>query len=424
MAVARKLAPIRTDHHANNGSGDTCDGFLSVGCGVEPLSDSRPLCEDMWVIRRLFGGRWVVVVGLWVVVLSGPEMDAHMSWSPCLFRSVSSGGRVQVRLGHELVDGYLEFLAARCRPNTVLAAGFDLKVFFTLIAKDPVEVTTADVLAFITEQRSVGDPKVIRLVDGESGLSARTIQRRLSSLSSMFSYLLVRGDIDRNPVPQGLSTRRSRRRGGRGVPLIRTPRTLPQIVDPAEVDGLLAACRTLRDRGMFEAMVLGGLRRCEVLGLRLDDLDAARRQVFIVEGKGGHQRQIPITRRWFVTVGDYMRIERPKEAITDRLFVVLKGQRRGQPLSFEGLNQVFVSARQRAGLRRVTCHQLRHTCFTRLREAGMELEALQAMAGHRSIESTRLYVHLANGWLADEYDRACAVIDADMFLAAADGIGQ
>ena len=378
----------------------------------------------MWVIRRRFGGRWVVAVGRWVVVPSGPEMDAHMSWSPCLNRSVSPGGRVQVRLGHQLVDGYLEFLAARCRPNTVLAAGFDLKVFFTLIMKDPVEVTTADVLAFITEQRSVGDPKVIRLVDGESGLSSRTIQRRLSSLSSMFSYLLVRGDIDRNPVPQGLSTRRSRRRGGRGVPLIRTPRTLPRIVDPAEVDLLLAACRRLRDRGMFEAMVFGGLRRCEVLGLRLEDLDAAHRQVFIVEGKGGHQRRIPISKRWFSTVGDYLRIERPVEAATDRLFVVLKGQRRGRPLSFEGLNQIFVSARERAGLRRITCHQLRHTCFTRLREAGMELEALQAQAGHRSIETTRLYVHLANEWLADEYHQAAAIIDADMFLAAVDGVGE
>lgn len=185
----------------------------------------------------------------------------------------------------------------------------------------------------------------VRLADGESGLSGRTIQRRLSSLSSMFSYLLVRGDVARNPVPQGLSTRRSRRRGGRGVPLIRTSRTLPRIVDPTEVDALLAACRTLRDRGMFEAMVFGGLHRCEVLGLRLEDLDAARRQVFIVEGKGGHQRQIPISRRWFATVGDYLRIERPDEATTDRVFVVLKGQRRGQPLSFEGLNQVFVSAR-------------------------------------------------------------------------------
>jgi len=380
--------------------------------------------EDMWVIRPLFGGRWVVAVGRCVVVPSGPEMGAQMSWFPCLVRSVSSGGRVHVRLGHHLVDDYLEFLAARRRPNTVLAAGFDLKVFFALVPKDPVEVATADVLAFITAQKSAGDPKVVRLSDGESGLSSRTIKRRLSSLSSLFSYLLVRGDIDRNPVPQGLSTRRSRHRGDRGVPLIRTPRTLPRIVDPAEVDLLLAACRTLRDRGMFEAMVFGGLRRCEVLGLRLEDLDAAHRQVFIVEGKGGHQRQIPITRRWFSTVGDYLRIERPVEATTDRVFVVLKGKRRGQPLSFEGLNQIFVSVRQRAGLRGVTCHQLRHTCFTRLREAGMELEALQALAGHRSIETTRIYVHLANEWLAEEYHQAAAIIDADMFVAAGDGVGK
>ena len=69
--------------------------------------------------------------------------------------------------------------------------------------------------------------------------------------------------------------------------------------------------------------------------------------------------------------------------------------------------------------RRITCHELRHTCFTRLREAGMELEALQAQAGHRSLDTTRLYVHLANGWLAEEYDKATALIDADMFLATA-----
>ena len=378
----------------------------------------------MGVIRRWFGGRWAAGLGLWVVVSPGAGEGVFMSWSPSLIRSVSSGGRVRVRLGHQLVDEYLEFLAARCRPNTVLAAGFDLKVFFTLVPKNPAEVTTADVFAFITEQRSVGDPKVIRLSDGESGLSSRTIKRRLSSLSSMFSYLVVRGDVTRNPVPQGLSTRRSRQRGHRGVPLIRTPRTLPRIVDPAEVDGLLAACRTLRDRGMFEAMVLGGLRRCEVLGLRLDDLDAAHRQLFIVAGKGGHQRRIPISARWFVTVGEYLRIERPEEATTDQVFVVLKGQRRGQPLSDEGLKQVFVSARQRAGLRRLTCHELRHTCFTRLREAGMELEALQALAGHRSIETPRLYVHLANEWLADEYHQAAAIIDADMFLAAGEGVGE
>ncbi len=371
----------------------------------------------MGVILGPFGG----------LSLDGPagaeEASCEVVWSPCLVRAVTPDGRVEVRLGHRLVDDYLEFAAARCRPNTVLAAGFDLKVFFSIVSRDPVEVTTADVLAFITAQRSGGDRKVVRLVDGESGLSSRTIQRRLSSLSSMFAFLVVRGDLDRNPVPRGLSTRRSRDRGQRGVPLIRTPRTLPRVAEPAEIDALLAACRRLRDRAMFEAMVFGGLRRCEVLGLRLGDLDGARRQVFVVEGKGGHQRQIPISARWFSTVDDYLRTERPDTA-TDRVFVVLKGQRRGRPLSDEGLKQIFVSARERAGLRRITCHELRHTCFTRLREAGMELEALQAQAGHRSIETTRLYIHLANGWLAEQYDRATARIDAEVFLAAADGVGR
>jgi len=55
---------------------------------------------------------------------------------------------------------------------------------------------------------------------------------------------------------------------------------------------------------------------------------------------------------------------------------------------------------------------LRHTCFTRLREAGMALEAIQAQAGHASIETTRIYLHLADGWLAHEYRRAAEAIDA------------
>jgi integrase/recombinase XerD len=378
----------------------------------------------MGVILGVFGGRWVTGKGLLVMVPPGPEKDARMSWSPCLIRSDAPQGRVCLKLGHPLVDDFLAFADARCRPNTVLAAGFDLKVFFTTIDRDPVEVTSTDVFEFIRAQRSAGDPNVIRLSDGESGLSARTIQRRLSSLSSFYAFLVVRGDVDRNPVPRGLSTRRSRDRGQRGVPLVRTPRTLPRVAEPAEIDVLLAACRRHRDRAMFEAMVFGGLRRCEVLGLRLEDLDGARRQVFIVEGKGGHQRQIPISARWFATVSDYLRHERPVGAETDRVFVVLKGQRRGQPLSDEGVKQIFSSARERAGLRRITCHTLRHTCFTRLREAGMELEALQAQAGHRSLETTRLYVHLANSWLAEEYDKAAAAIDADLFLDTAEGIGQ
>jgi len=62
--------------------------------------------------------------------------------------------------------------------------------------------------------------------------------------------------------------------------------------------------------------------------------------------------------------------------VTRQLFVVLKGARRGKPLSAAGLDEILDGARARAGLDRATCHMLRHTCFTRLREAGMALEAI------------------------------------------------
>jgi integrase len=132
---------------------------------------------------------------------------------------------------------------------------------------------------------------------------------------------------------------------------------------------------------MVEAMVPGGLRRCEVLGLRLDDLQVAARRVFIAEGKGGHQRLILVSGRFFASLASYVDAERPVDVGTDRVFVVLKGPRRGQPLSPAGLDQILASARERAGLAQATCHQLRHTCLTRLREAGMALEAVQAQAG-------------------------------------------
>jgi integrase len=76
-------------------------------------------------------------------------------------------------------------------------------------------------------------------------------------------------------------------------------------------------------------MLLGGLRRCEVLGLRLEDLRPGERRVFIAEGKGGHQRIVPVSTRFFASVADYLEVERPRTSSTDRVFVVLKGPRRG-----------------------------------------------------------------------------------------------
>jgi integrase/recombinase XerD len=336
-----------------------------------------------------------------------------MTTFPCLVRFSSASGADRYRLGHPLIDRYLEFVAGRARANTLRAVTFDLKTFFNVIEKDPVEVVAADVFEFLAHQR--GDRQVIRISDRESGLAARTIARRLSSIAGLYAYLSARGDtpVRANPVPRGLSTRRQ---GGsvrsRTTALVRVPRTLPRILAPGDVDALVGALRTHRDRALVLSMLLSGLRRCEALGLRLSDIWVGERRLFVAEGKGGHHRVIPVADRFLVEVGEYLHLERP-ECQTDRLFVVLKGARRGQPLSAEGADEILAGARDRAGLSRATCHELRHTCLTRLREAGMALEAVQAQAGHRSIESTRVYLHLTNDWLAEEYHRAAMLIEAD-----------
>src|SRR3954464_1092563 len=88
---------------------------------------------------------------------------------------------------------------------------------------------------------------------------------------------------------------------------MRSPRrTLPRILTPVEVDALTATLRTSRDRAVVAAMVLGGLRRCEVLGLRLEDLHVPERRGFIAAGKGGHQRLVPVSARFFAAVAAYL----------------------------------------------------------------------------------------------------------------------
>lgn len=72
-----------------------------------------------------------------------------MSTFPSLVRSVSPAGEVRYALGDPFVDRYLEFVAGRCRPNTLTATAFDLKTFFEVVRRDPLMVSPADVFEFL-----------------------------------------------------------------------------------------------------------------------------------------------------------------------------------------------------------------------------------------------------------------------------------
>jgi integrase/recombinase XerD len=333
-------------------------------------------------------------------------------------RDLREGQLCRLSLGIELVDEYLEFLGCRCRPNTWINYAHDLKVFFNIIDKPVPEVSTADVFHFIQcqHQRPLTDA-VSR--PPPSGVCVRTVKRRLCAVSGLYGYLLTRNDtpLKRNPVPSGLLLRGQLPDGAlRSTPLLRAPQTLPQIVPAEQVQHFLASLNTYRDKAIVLLMVLGGLRKSEVLNLELKDLSPTDRTVFIRQGKGGRQRICCIASLVFQVVDHYQREERP-QLETTRLFLVLKGPRRGQPLSVSGLNTIIAHHRGLAETPDLTCHRLRHTCLTMLYEAGMSLEALQQQAGHRNLNTTRGYLHLSNQALRDEYFKV-----SDQLFAASEEV--
>ena len=97
-----------------------------------------------------------------------------MSWSPVLERSFADAHLVAIRLGDPVVDEYLAFAGARLRLNSWLAVAFDLKVFFSVVGKEPPAITTADVFAFIKSQRTPRfGAEVVRLEDREPPIGER-----------------------------------------------------------------------------------------------------------------------------------------------------------------------------------------------------------------------------------------------------------
>jgi integrase/recombinase XerD len=105
-----------------------------------------------------------------------------VEWRPVFECHVRPDGEHVYRVGHALVDEFLEFVVGRARPNTVRAYAQDLSVFFRVVKKDPTEVRPKDVMAFVTAQRrpKPGAENVVRIADGSAGLSAATIKRRLA----------------------------------------------------------------------------------------------------------------------------------------------------------------------------------------------------------------------------------------------------
>ena len=340
------------------------------------------------------------------------------------------GGAAADRFG--LVNEFLGYLAdRRFSPRTCRAYAYDLLAFARWLDAEGVALADVDVdvlLRFLTACREAtprGRPggNVYSIRDGRNtGYAPATINRRLAEISALFAFREMRDPGARNPVPRGRAGRM--RAGGErsgllahvGKPRprsrlrVREPRRLPRGLSREESSALLGSFRSWRDRAIGGLMLLSGLRSSEVLGLRVADVDIARRWVRVT-GKGDKERSVPIDTDVAGAIQTYLLAERP-DTDSPALFVVAKGPNRGQPLTAAGLRTVFRYHRQRSGVSGGHPHALRHSFGTALAEAGVDLSVNQALMGHDHVDSSAAYIHLAPTFLREEFDAARARLRA------------
>jgi site-specific recombinase XerD len=179
------------------------------------------------------------------------------------------------------------------------------------------------------------------------------------------------------------------------IPYARREKKLPVVLSRKEVARLLRAAENRKHRTMLMAAYGCGLRRSEVLKLRVRDIDSRRMVVRVCSGKGRKDRYVPLASALLKALRVCWRAYRP----VDYLF---PGRGGSEPMKARTLSKICADARAKARLANsVTMHTLRHCFATHHLEAGTDLRTLQMILGHNSLRTTSIYLHVSAAQIRD-----------------------
>jgi site-specific recombinase XerD len=169
----------------------------------------------------------------------------------------------------------------------------------------------------------------------------------------------------------------------------REPQKLPVVLSTEEVVRFLEAVPSLKCRAALTTAYAAGLRASEVTSLKVADIDSSRMVIRIEQGKGGRDRYVMLSAQLLVILRAYWRLARPRHWLFPR-------QDGEHPIHPATLNAACRSACAAAELgKRVTVHTLRHSFATHLLESGTDIRIIQALLGHRNVNTTARYAQVA-----------------------------
>ncbi len=173
------------------------------------------------------------------------------------------------------------------------------------------------------------------------------------------------------------------------IPFPKQPKRLPVVLSRQEVTRLFEALNNVKHRTILMTLYATGLRVSEALALQVRDIDSERMLIRVRQGKGGKDRYVPLSETLLEQLRRYWRSCRPP-------CWLFPGADPGGALTAGTVQKLCTKAARKAGLsKQVTPHTLRHSFATHHLEAGTNLKTIQVLLGHRHLNTTSLYLHVA-----------------------------
>ena len=258
----------------------------------------------------------------------------------------------------------------RMSPNTVTSYCHDIREFLSLTGKNPSEICSDDISAYLGKATA-------------AGLSKRSSARLLSSMRSFFSWCVEEGQVKENPCDRVESPKL-----GKYLPEVLTVDEVSAIIESVDLNAQYGR----RDRAILEVLYGCGLRVSEAASLRLSHIHLEEGFVDVI-GKGDKQRLVPLGEMAADAILAYLptRPEPASMAFDDYLFL----NRFGKPLSRVSIFNLVKNQAMAAGINKeISPHTFRHSFATHLIENGADLRIVQEMLGHESILTTEIYTHV------------------------------
>jgi site-specific recombinase XerD len=216
------------------------------------------------------------------------------------------------------------------------------------------------------------DVRRFRLHLVESGLAPGSINSAMVGLRFFFRTTLRR--------PEALDY----------IPMAREPQRLPMVLRPEEVASLLEAAPGLKWRAALSVAYGSGLRASEVVGLKIGDIDSERMRIRVEQGKGRRDRDALLSPHLLAVLRDWWKVARPPVWLFPNRHTPIN------PVTARSLNRAFHEAARKAGIRKaVSLHTLRHCFATHLLEQNVDVRVIQVLLGHKKLETTAVYTHVA-----------------------------